>query len=363
MCISIFAIQKAIKVEYASESVWLDKDGLMEIVVDLLITSKDNTAISELYCIIPQKLFYPSINKPPSKYKGKKLYQDITEDIVSTNSKFNKPHKEKTFLIKPNPNNPGETIVELELSNPNFASKDMVYKGYYYGGNEIIPCKGIDDIGQTILTENKLSVFNIILREPLKKDTARWFRWRFFTLTGALELRDGFDHFYHSILMDKLFYNYSVNGPGKVFKSLKHQLDSFGKSIRIYSDTKKIEAGKIYDSFKDIYKKLVEDGTENPLTIVSINDWRTRFYNIKLEPFSSIQTEGEIRTSGSQPNIISENIYYEWKSGKINIANAQDSGYFTIRFLTKYESRFRKILPYIALIISISSLIIGFLRK
>ncbi len=355
MSIAIFSKQRSIEINYASESVWLSKDGLMEIVIDLLITNKEEKDIKELNCIVPQRIFIIKGERVPLRYRNKNLFGDITEDMISKKSVYNNPtDKPNTYKV-----DKGELEIQLKLANPNDPSDDIVYPGNYAGDNIMEPDSDFDDLQHAILTKLKLSIFTIKMSKPLLFKKSRWFRWKFLTLSGSLEIRNS-SHYLIDSLLNKLYFNYAINGPGSIMNYPERMLKTYLKSANIYLEEKNMVDNDIPAKVSDVYSKLVTKGINDYNTKVFINDWRIRFYIQQLEPFSSIQAEGDVVAAGAQPNIIPEIFvkYYEWKTGRLN---NRDSGNFTIRFLTKYESRIFKFLPYIALLLSIFSLILSFI--
>jgi hypothetical protein len=369
MCISVFSEKKTIIVKYASESVWLNKKGMMEVVADLLIENESNEAIYKLYCIVPQKLLLASFKRIQTTNKNTKLFEDITEDIISQNSKYNSPQGYNIGKISA-----GKIPVNLEISKANDPSANQNYSGIYYGNNKMTAWTEIDEISQEILSSFRLSVFEINLDHPIQKNEPRWFRWRFVTLTGPLQVRDNLKWFTDGLL-NNLFYNYNVSGPGKVLQFPKKLLDTFKTSILAAPNNLKIDNAVLMNSYIDLYEKLINSKTNHPETKVLINDWRTRFYIRTLDLFSSIQIEGDTIPSGGQLNVAhsTNEKYYEWKTGKFNIKdqngkdqNSNDqnskiqnglSGIFTIRLLTKYSFPLLKLLPYFAVLAFILSLI------
>lgn len=348
MCITVFAEKRSISIEYASESVWLERDGLMKIVVDLLITNKSEDPTNVIHCIVPQKFFVPTNVKLPGKFRDKILYKDITEDIVEEKSIYSFNDK----IYKTSKVRNGKVKVELEISNPQDAASNITYNGYYFGGNEMDHWSEINEVGHTILSLFNFSVFEIKLNHPLEQDEARWFRWQFYSLTGPLQAR-GRKEWCRDLLLNKLYYNYSISGPGKVLSSPKTILDTFNTVIKNHPDElEKTDLGKIYDSYTDLYDKLVKEKVGHRKTKISFNDWRTRFYLEKLEPFTSIQADDDVMAAGAQPNIIRgfADKYYEWKTGKLNSKDELDSAYFTISILTRYQPWYIGIIPYLALI-------------
>ena len=128
---------------------------------------------------------------------------------------------------------------------------------------------------------------------------------------------------------------------------------------------------RVYDAHRILYNELVDNCLAHPDTYVSINDWRVRFYNRQLDPFASMQVEGDISIAGAQPNFLLEyeDVYYEWKTGKLNIAEKlndpinprNDEGKFIIRFLTRYEPLCFRYFLHISFLLALLSLLISLL--
>jgi hypothetical protein len=373
MCICILARHEEISIDYASESVSLEKDGLLTVVVDLLITSKSNNPINELTCILPQVVIPSSNIRIPLRYRNFDcLYNDITEDIVNENSVYNTPTSEGGFSSYVDTVNPARTITEYESSNPHVPSANVKYKGFYYGGNTMIPDPGITPLGHIVLSELKTSILSVQLGEPLVKYEARWFRWRFYTLTGSLEVRDRIMYHYNK-LINKLYYSYSIIGPGTVSETFIKILSSYRKAISIYSHsgTNPVIINTIANAIavhKQLHSYIVNDLLSDPLTQVSIIDWRVRVFNGKLNPFTSIQQEGDVQVSGSQPNFLTYIIngrnvfdpYYSWKAGIIHLSYpGSEKGKFNVRFSTRYEPFIHRALPFFSFIIGLCGLLLA----
>jgi len=372
MCICILARHEEISIDYASESVSLEKDGLLTVVVDLLITSKSDNPINELTCILPQVVIPSSNVRVPLRYRNIEcLCKDITEDIINEKSDYNTPNKEGGFRSYVDPDNPARTIAEYESSNPHDPSANVKYKGFYYGGNTMIPDPGITPLGHIVLSELKTSILSVGLDTALKKDEARWFRWRFYTLTGSLEVRDRVTYHYYK-LINKLYYSYSIIGPGTVYGTFIKILSSYRISIDIYSrqganpiiNTTIASALAVHSQLQNY---IVKDLLSDPRTRVSIIDWRVRVYNGKLNPFTSIQQDGDVQIAGSQPNFLTyiskgRNVfdpYYSWKAGFTHLSYpGSEKGKFNVRFSTRYEPFIHRALPFISFIIGLLGLLV-----
>lgn len=353
MCISILTPKKSIKIIYASESVWLSKrKGIPEIVADLLIQNTSTSEIKELWCIVPQRMF----NQDGSYPKGLK-FEDITSDLTSEDSQYTKGEAyraEKKGL---------NAVIKLTLPDPTDPVNDICYEGTFSGNNEINPLT-TSARQRVLMNKCCFAVIEILLGTPIQATESRWFRFKICPRTGPQERRNWI-FLFRDMFRNKLTFSYCISGPRRVIYDVEKNLASILREAILGNDKNK------WDGLNDIrflISKIIVNGIKHNETKVEIEDWRTRFFQWPMEMFSSIQSNDAVRIVGAQPNYAGNNIkdaYYEWASGRLQINTLPpktEHGYFTIRFVTKYELLIHPALPILALAVSILSILLAIFR-
>jgi hypothetical protein len=364
LCISPFAPNKSIQVKYASESIWLARvTGHPEIVVDLLIKNISKENISELNCIVPQRLF----NKDGSIPVPCPVY-DITEDMADENSKYSRGH---VYNVR---ESQGSTYLDLTLPHPSIGDRDITYSGTFRGNNRVamVPLSPRECAQLSIFLTG---IFKVILGTPIRSGESRWLRWRICPFTGPQEHRELSSRLWCYFRND-LTMTYNVSGPAKVPFDLIKKIETVLFELERGSSNASALRGDAIEVLNSLREKIIVNGIHTPDIRVEIEDWRTRFFRSPMEPFSNMQKSGAVRIAGAQPNYFlpdkrSPNAeeYYEWASGsnQIDELNAGEAyGKFNISFTTKYIPlihRIGPILALIAIILSSLSLILRFFMR
>ena len=321
------------RIEYASESVWLRKrSGIPDIILDVLVKNESSTAISAIWCIVPQRLFEDNGELPETDN-----YADVTEElsdvtIRDTPDKIFAPYLEN-----------GKPMLDLKVVDPTNVLKDITYSGTHFGNNEVAPLQ--KNMSERMVTNGgPFGVLQIKMRKEIEHDESRWMRLRFAPLSGPRENRNGVSRLWDYIT-DRLQFHYNVAGPTKVRYEVEQHLAQMGRIVNTPSKRRSARAS-LSIHVASLLETLVENGIGHSATSVSINDWRTRFFLYPMESFASIETNGAVRAVGPHPWFPPESsrkrAYYEWATGDLQIKTLPpdtEQGYFNIRFVTKYSPR------------------------
>lgn len=340
MCISLLSPKKSIRIVYASESVeLLKRSGIPVITADLLIQNKSPEALSVLWCIVPQMLFNEdgSLSELP-------CYCDLTEDLPEERAQYPEDSVYVPTIRS------GKPMLDLTVPNPTAPVDDIVYTGTQYGNNSVESLSTVPE-ERVIMNYAPFGVIEIALTRSIDPDECRWMRLKIWPFSGPRERRTKVNMWYDYIT-DRLNLHYNVAGPAKVRYEVEQHL---AQMRRLVNSSSLAQAASVSVHLANMIETLVDNGINHPDTKVTINDWRTRFFLYPMESFTAIQSDGAVRTVGSQPHFPTQgtrrDAYYEWATGDIQVANPPpqtDQGYFNIRFATKYFPRIYRPLPLYA---------------
>jgi len=203
---------------------------------------------------------------------------------------------------------------------------------------------------RVLMNLRMIDVAVIRMGRPIAPDESRWIRLHLRPLTGPLQQRD-LVMMVLAYLSNDFVLSYNVSGPTKVRHDVRKNLASY-KHVLIEKQSGNENIGELLTYLRNVEELLVTNGTEHSETKVEILDWRTRFFQRPMEPFSSAGAEGAVRISGAQPNFtdrIPRIPYYEWTSGSIQVLRPPErcaQGYFSVRFTTRFIPRFQRLLPW-----------------
>ncbi len=344
MCVSILSPKAAIRIVYASESVWLKRrTGIPDIILDVLVQNDSQQDINTLWCIVPQRLFQRdgSISEVLN-------FSDRTEELSNVTLRDT---KDKVFF--PYMEN-AKPMLRVNVVDPTDLLNDIEYRGTHYGNNRVVPLQ--DDLRERMVANfGPFGVLKIEMKRKIEPQESRWMRLSVTPLSGPRERRNGFSYFWDYVT-DRLNFHYNVAGPAKVRYEVKQHLAHMEREIRMSPKRRKARALKSVH-IANMIESLVKEGIDHPATKVVISDWRTRFFLYPMESFSSIETDLAVRSVGPHPlfpeDLGRDRAYYEWATGDLQIATLPpktEQGYFNIRFATKYTPRIFRLKSLLAVL-------------
>jgi hypothetical protein len=326
LCICLFSAGNEIRIQYASESVWLKaRTGIPDIIADMLVENKASKQVSSLLCIVPQMLLdndlkgecfsEATIELPDEKVGG------ATQSIYYPEMVGNR------------------AVLRLTVPDPTDTVKDITYTGTYCMGNEVrLQTTGQEE--RALMNYGRFGVFEIILAKPIEPNEQRWLRLKISPYSGPREQRGKIDQIVDYVT-DQLHLHYHVASPMVVFKEIAQHLAQLRRVAQSDTSDRRYKT-EVLLHIANLIESLVDRGTGLSGTKVTINDWRTRFFLYPMDSFTSIQTDGAVRAVGSQPTFSDggskRHAYYEWATGdkQVHSLSPGTQGYFSIRFATKY---------------------------
>ncbi len=359
MCFYIYSPTVNLQVEYASEFIKLDKNGISEVIVDLLITNKSETPIYYLKFLYPNR-FYEITKKKTIKRTGD--WDNVTETFLEDH-KFNWVYNLPGSAVKKKPSVSSPFVIpewgtyfEIAQADPRDTLKEIYYQGVIGGGIDLNLEKDIDYVEANILRTYNLTLFRCSLKQPLEKNVPRWMR---FTFKGECSIYNREGSSVMSFIKkctNLLHYEYQIFGPYDVRDRLKTYL----ATTRQYCDD-----GKCSSDYRrgaiDLYSYFITEGlipeagkTSTAETIIV--HWYIHVYPGKMGRITDIIQNGEIQTAGLMPNYIGMDPknklkVYEWKTGFAD--NKEPEFKFSVFFQAKPANLIYPLIPWIALFLAI----------
>lgn len=399
MCTFIFAPNKEIEISYASETIKIEKPSKFVTITDLLITNKSDTPVKELYIIYPRKYLefkrhsktlylpllvlqvfarkYLEFNRH-SRALQRVKFSDISQDILDEKSPNNRwfydpgyflPDKGKFDEDKGTPLTIRQPSVRQPLSWKQ-TEEPIPYDGFVFGRQVITEYEGLSPVQRKILSHIGYSVFTCSLEKPLRRDEPRWMRWKIQPENVAVEKRSR-RKFFLDWFLNRLDFSYQLFGPISVLQRFRNGLKIFSetidKDVRSFIEGKEESPGAVLSgeaqSLRGQIKELI-DGSA-----VRIVDWRLFLFPNVYRRFDYVSDTGSCLRAGNFPDIVGYPFYvrikqetvYQWLSGEV--AGFKTPGEYSILVTAAAPNRFVRLIPWIALIIGILSILLRLLVK
>jgi hypothetical protein len=367
MCVYIYSPGKAIQLDYVIEQIFLQKKGVAEILLDILITNKSTESIGKVFVLFPHKLFKLSVHKKKLNKKALGECEDITDSYLQKESVYNTIYKLPDSSILPVPE--GDKFnLNIKIPNPNDPVEDITYNGEIIGTSTLKNLALGNLIQEKILSDLDLSLMVGEFDTPLVKDAARWVRWRLKSDCFSKDQMSGFSYSF-KLLYDEIKLRYEIIGPLDVRTRFAKKLGCY---LKICAINPNISKDKLATNTSQLLQKFSEQGFNGKNTVTKFPDWRIMLFPNNFEELDNIIKEGDLQICGTSPspNYIEQftidnlketkskyfrgNSFYYWKSGSRNIEIMRD-GVFSIGFIAKHMSTFRKIVPILAFLLSVIS--------
>jgi hypothetical protein len=375
MCVHVYSPGKTIQLDYVVEQIFLKRRGTAEILLDVLITNKSEEVIDKVFILFPHRMYKISIkNKSDIVRSSTGKCEDITESYLDHNSIFNTIYKlPGSEIIHSADEN--KMSLNIKIPNPSNPVDELIYEGEIVGVSELQNYDFKESMHEKILNDLNLSILINEFKTPLLKNRPRWVRWRITADQFSKDQLTGFQFVIRS-LFDEIKLRYDIIGPFDVKARFIKKIGCFQK-ICSYDENPKRK--KIAMFVSQLMQEISKPGFDNDNTVTLYPDWRITLFSNKFE-LDNIFKEGDIQVSGTSPspNYIENDLIYskrkrrkhyyrgdtffQWKSGERNIGIQNYNGEFSIGFVAKHISTFKRLLPMIALLVSLLGITLTIIR-
>lgn len=366
MCFYIYAPQQSIAVDFFTEYIQLQIGGSSTIIADFLLRNPNpNDPITSVKIIYPNRLY--DFQTDPQVFSSdirpvrrKNAFKDNSGTFLSDRSGINDIYKSLGYSFEqPRNNSRSRKTTKLELKK-NTGNGDV---GTCFSGEVATKQKplftvdnGLSIEQSQFLLEEPFSILSHDLsRIPIRR-TPRWIRLSFKSKLAASNL-NSIDNKWFNLAINELIYSYFIIGPNDVKEDLKETVNLYKTIVREEGSRHTEEA---CNAMCDNILLFENDGLfepERPLVPwpkISSTTYSVFFLCIdygKMVPTNGFQPDGNIE-------LISQNTLKAVRQDKPNSKSWQTfhkpiPQFFKLSFSLKPNFIFQKLVPYIALFLSL----------